>query len=494
MFKSVEESPLYKIANPKSIVFFGASNSISAMGTNLLMSLQAAGFEGPVYPVHPREKQVLGLKAYQSVSELPETPDLAVIVLPTRIVNQTIEECGKKGIKSAAVVSGGFKEVGDGGAALEKELKEIASRYGMRILGPNCLGVANLHHRLNTTFIPHEGPGGFIGLASQSGSFVTQLFDYLSRLGLGFSTAFSVGNEADIDLVDCMEYLAACPHTKVIALYIEGIRRGRAFMEAARRIVPHKPIVALYVGGSETGRRAGFSHTGAMAGPDELYSGVFRQSGIIRARSVTELFDFCWVLGSVPLPEGPGVLIQTHSGGPGAAAADSCGRAGLELPPLSADTLEKLKEHVPHTGSVNNPVDLTFTKNPEDFYSSIPRILVGEKNAHVLLVYFLTPSQVVKRALRQMGIPDDQVEIQASQYADQQCRAFADLVKGGSKPVLGYTFRSLEEPAVKGLIDRGVPVFPGPERAARAIAAMVEYAGTVLGTPGPMKGRQPVDT
>jgi len=479
VLNSIRESPLYRIANPRSVVFFGASNNISAMGTNLLMSLQSAGFEGPIYPVHPREKEVLGLKTHERVLDLPEVPDLAVIVLPTGIVNKTVEECGRKGIRRAVVVSGGFREVGPEGAALEEDLKGIAKRHGIRLLGPNCLGVANPHHHLNTTFIPHEGPGGFIGLASQSGSFVTQLFDYLSRLGLGFSTAFSVGNEADMDLVDCMEYLSACPHTRVIALYIEGLRRGRAFMEAARKITPRKPMVALYVGGSDTGKRAGFSHTGAMAGPDELYSGVFRQSGVIRARSVTELFDFCWVLGGLPRPEGPGVIIQTHSGGPGAAAADSCGRAGLKLPPLSEDTVEALREFVPHTGSLNNPVDLTFSKNPDDFYSNIPRILIREKNAHVLLVYFLTPSQVVKRALGQMGLPHDQVEEQALKYADHQCESIKDLLRTENKPIVGYTFRSLEEPAIKGLIDRGIPVFSGPERAARAIAAIVEYAGCV---------------
>jgi acetyl-CoA synthetase (ADP-forming) len=476
MIQSIEESPLYQIANPKSIAFFGASNSIAAMGTNLLLSLQAAGFKGPIYPVHYKEDQVLGLAAYQSVLDLPEVPDLAVMVLPTRIVNPTLEACGRKGIRKVVIVSGGFKEVGGEGVALERELIEIAGRYGIRVLGPNCLGVANPHCRVNTTFIPYEGPAGFIGLASQSGSFVTQLFDSLTRLGLGFSTAFSVGNEADIDLVDAMEYLAHCPHTRVIALYIEGIRRGRAFVEAARSIVPHKPVVALYVGGSETGRQAGFSHTGALAGPDELYEGIFRQSGIIRARSVTELFDFCWVLGSLPLPKGRRVVIQTHSGGPGAAAADSCGRSGLELPALSDDTVEKLTPFVPHTGSVSNPVDLTFTKNPNEFYSSIPEVLIREERADILLIYFLTPTQVVKRALVQMGLPPEQVADQALKLMDEQCSSIARLVQTSDKPLVGYTFRSPDDPSIRGLMERGIPVFPGPERAARAIAALVKYA------------------
>lgn len=367
------------MANARSMAFFGASNSIASMGTHLLMSVLAGGFEGAVYPVHRKEEKILELKAYRRVEDLPETPDLAVIVLPTAVVNQTLEACGKKGIRQAVVVSGGFKEVGGEGGRLEGELIKIAHAHGLRILGPNCLGVANPHRNINTTFIPDEGIPGFVGLASQSGSFVTQMFEYLSGFGLGFSTAFSVGNEAVLDIVDCMEYLSLCPHTKVIALYIEGIRRGRAFMAAARAIAPQKPIVAFYAGGSKAGKSAGFSHTGAMAGPDELYEGMFRQAGVIRARSVVELFDFCWALGSMPVPKGNRVVIQTHSGGPGAAAADACGRAGLRLSTLSNETLKKLAPFIPPTGSVGNPVDLTFAKDYSDFYSRIPKILLEDK-------------------------------------------------------------------------------------------------------------------
>ena len=232
MLKSITESPLYPIVNPKSIAFFGASNNISAMGTTQLNSLMDLGFEGAIYPVHPKEDTVQGLKAYRSVFDLPEVPDLAILVLPTRIVSKTLLECGKKGIKHAIIISGGFGEAGKKGKALEAELIEIADTYGIRFIGPNCLGVTNSHHKLNTTFLRYEGPAGFVGMASQSGSFVTQMFDYLRRRGLGFSTAFSVGNEANVDIVDCIKYLGACPHTKVIALYIEGIRNGRAFIKA----------------------------------------------------------------------------------------------------------------------------------------------------------------------------------------------------------------------------------------------------------------------
>jgi acyl-CoA synthetase (NDP forming) len=478
MLKSIEESPIFRIANPRSIAFFGASNNITSMGTNLLASLRALGFEGPVYPIHPKEKEVQTLRAYRSVLDLPEVPDLAVMVLPTRIVSEALEMCGRKGVKRAIVVSGGFKEVGGSGPDLEEEIIAIARKYGMRILGPNCIGVANPHHKLNTTFMPDGGAPGFIGLASQSGSFVTQMFDYLAGLGLGFSTALSVGNEANLDLVDCMEYLGACPHTKVVALYIEDIKRGEDFLKTARSIVPYKPVVAFYVGGSETGRRASLSHTGAMSGPDLLYDGVFRQSGIIRARTLTELFDFCWVLGTMPRTRGRNVVIQTHSGGPGAAAADACGRAGLELPALSRETMEKLGPFVPHTASISNPVDLTFAKNPMDFFSKIPEVLLEDENLHMLLVYCFTPSRNIDRALEFIGVPKEETAAQSSKIIQAQCDAMLRCLEDHGKPVVGYTWRGREDGFIRGLLDRGMPVFPGPERAARAMEALARYASS----------------
>ncbi len=476
MLESIEQSPLFRIANPRSIAFFGASNNILSMGTSLLSSLQALRFQGAVYPVHPKEENVLGLKAFPSILDLPEVPDLAVIVVPNRIVPQIMEDCGKKGVRHAIVVSGGFKETGEEGAALEKEIKEISKKYGIRFLGPNCIGVTNPHHQLNTTFLPYEGEPGFVGMASQSGSFVTQMFGYLDRHRLGFSAAFSVGNEASIDIVDGLEYLGACPNTKVIALYIEGIRRGRAFVETARRVVPHKPIVALYVGGTETGKRAGLSHTGAMAGPDPLYDGVFEQSGVIRAHSVTELFDFCWVLGYLPKPAGNGLLIQTHSGGPGAAAADACGRAGIELPSPSQETVAKLAEYMPHTGSVNNPVDFTYIKNPLDYFSAIPKALLEDEHAHMLLLYILIPRHMVRKALAHMGYTEAQAKEQSKGLMEKQATSVAGLLHSKGKPIVGFTYQGQHEDLIQGLLKRGVPVFTGPERAARALSALVQYS------------------
>ncbi len=470
---------LHTIVNPGSIAFFGASNRFSSMGTNQLNSVLDLGFEGHVYPIHPMEKSVLGLKAYPKVADLPEVPDLAVMVLPTRVVPQVMEECGHKGIKHAVVVSGGFKEVGGEGLELEKKLLAIAHQYGIRFLGPNCLGVANPPHKFNVTFLPFEGRPGFIGFASQSGSFITQMFGYLNRYHIGFSTGISVGNEADVDIVDCMSYLAGCPHTRVIGLYIETIRRGREFIDMARSIVPRKPIVAYYVGGSEAGKQASLSHTAALAGPDDLYDGVFRQSGIIRAQSIPELFDFCWVLGASPRAAGNRVIVQTHSGGPGAAAADAGSRTGLVLAKLSRLTREKLSPLLPATGSMSNPIDLTFSKNPQDYFSVIPTILLGEPNCDGLLAYFLAPGSIIRRTMTSMGIAPDQIPERTEKIFDDQAESLAGLIAKHQKPLIGYTFQSHEELYIQKLLQHGVPVLPSPERAARAMAALVDHSRRV---------------
>lgn len=475
MIASIQESPLYPITNPRSIAIYGASNNFKRMGSILLSSIEATGYEGMIYPIHPTEKEVRGHKAYASIMDLPEIPDLTIIILPADIVCQTMEECGRKGVRHAIVVSGGFREAGPAGKAMQEKLEAIANHYGIRFLGPNCLGVANLHHKLNPTPITPEGPPGFVGLASQSGSFITQMFNYLYLQGLNFSTAFSVGNEANVDIVDCMEHLGACPKTKVIALYIEGIARGRAFIETARAITPHKPIVALYVGGSEAGKRAGFSHTGSLAGVDEIYDAAFRQSGVIRAQNISELFDYALALGTLPRPQGNRLIIQTHSGGPGATAADSCGRVGLELPSLSPETVEKLRPLVPQTASTVNPVDMTFSNNPLDYFKNIPDVLLQEKNADILMVYFLSPAILIERSLKNMGVPTESLPEETRKMVAQHADAFFSLTQTHRKPIIGYTYRSLQEQMVRSLLERGVPIYQEPERAAKALAAVIRY-------------------
>jgi acetyl-CoA synthetase (ADP-forming) len=213
-----------------------------------------------------------------------------------------------------------------------------------------------------------------------------------------------------------------------------------------------------------------------MAGPDPLYEGIFRQSGVIRASSIIELFDFCWTLGALPEPAGSNVAVQTHSGGPGAIAADACGRAGFDLPPFSAETVKELKQYIPHTGSIGNPVDITFTKDPQSFWYNIPNLLLKDQNIDILLMYFLESIEMMKRHLQKfMGIPPEKLEEECLRIINAQCDALSHLLKQYGKPIAGYTFRSLEEPFIQELYRRGIPVFPGPERAVRAMEAMLRY-------------------
>lgn len=472
-----EESPLYRIMHPRSVAFWGASNNPMGMGSVQLSHLLELGFEGPVYPIHPREKEILGLKAYARISDVPGPVDLAVFVIPTKIVPDILEECGKAGVRRAIIVSAGFAEIGSEGKELQNQLVEIARRYGIQFIGPNCIGVVNPYVKLNTTFYPYEAAPGFIGMASQSGSFITQMFTHLQKFGLGFSQGLSVGNEALIDITDCVEYLGQCPKTKVIALYIEAIRRGRDFFRVAREVSKVKPIVAYYVGGSKAGSRAGLSHTGALAGPDSLYNGVFRQSGIIRAYSMEELFDFAYVLGSQPLPRGNRVGILTHSGGPGAAAADTADRSGLELTDFSETTQEKLRELVPGTASIRNPVDLTFTKNYGDYMETMPGILLEDPGVDGLFLYCLMPHRRVIDSViaTRFGEVENAADI-ANEFIRSQCAAAARLSSTYGKPVVGATFCTRSEIFVRELQDRGFPCLPSPERAVSALAALAKYA------------------
>ncbi len=436
----------------------------------------ACEFNKKIYPIHPSDETVQDIPAYKSALDLPETPDLAVIVLPTNLVIKCVEECGKKGIKHAIIVSAGFKEVGEDGINLEKELSATAAKYNIRFLGPNCIGVANSHHKLNTTFMQYEGKPGFIGMASQSGSFITQMFEYLNKFGLSFSSGFSVGNEANVDIVDCLKHLGACPETKVIALYIEAIRRGREFIETARSIIPHKPIVAYYVGGSEAGRKAGFSHTGALSGSDRLYDGVFKQSGVIRAYSIEELYDYCQVLGSCPEAGGNNVIIQTHSGGPGAVAADACDRAGLALSKLSDDTRNKLTQFVPDTGSLNNPIDITYSKNPLNFFFDIPAILLEDKNTNGILIYFIMPEQSIDRTLEMLNVSEADRDEQAAELMNGIAANILNIMKKANKPIVGFSFQTEDNRFINSLQESGVPVLRSPTRAAKALGALVQYS------------------
>lgn len=475
--KKYEESPLYRIMHPRSVAFWGASSNPVGMGTVQLSQLLALNFEGRVYPMHPREKEVMGLPAYAHAKDLPEPADVAVFVLPTKVVPEILEECGEAGIKHAIIVSAGFGEMGEEGRQQQDRIVEIARKYGISFIGPNCIGVVNPYAKFNSTFYPYEAVPGFIGMASQSGSFITQMFTHLEKFGLGFSQAASVGNEAMLGLTDCVEYLGQCPKTTVIGLYIEAIRNGRRFVEVAREVSRTKPIVAFYVGGSKAGSRAGMSHTGALAGPDPVYDGIFRQCGITRASSIEELFDFCYVLGTQPLPTGKQLAILTHSGGPGAAASDAAERSGLDLVDFSPETQERLKPLLPGTASIRNPVDMTFTRNYSDYIDTLPKVLLEDPVVQSMFLYCLMPHRRVINSVAGIQIPDPvQAEAMAVAYIKAQAETAASLSPSYGKPVVGATFCTRKDLFVQELQDRGFPCLPSPERAIKALGALTRYA------------------
>ena len=469
-------NPLQSLLHPRSIAIAGASNNPMKMGTMQALSIINDGYQGRLYPIHPTEKMVLGLPAYASVADLPEPPDLAMIVVPTEFVATFLEDFGRIGTKGAIVISAGFKEMGAEGRALEDRLNEIAGRYGMRFIGPNCMGLLNSQISLNVTVLRLEHRPGQLGLVSQSGTYVTQTLNYLRKRGIWFSKAVSTGNEANITMADVMEYLGEDEHTKAIILYMESIRDGRRFIEVARRITPHKPIVAQYVGGSASGARAGMSHTGAMAGPDSLYDGIFKQAGIIRVHSLEDLYAHGWTLATQPPLRGRRLGIVTHSGGPGTAIADMADREGLEAPLLSDALQEQIRPFLPAQGIAANPVDLTFHRDVMVLAKTIPELLMKSGEVDALIVHGPMGDGFMKEIfphLRQLL-----QDVPMARYLEGAKFNFSkplELPRKYNLPLLISSFFDRDDNFIAAYEDSGTPVFDSPEKAARAMAALLRH-------------------
>ncbi|HOO55459.1 MAG TPA: CoA-binding protein [bacterium] len=473
----MSKHPLQTILAPESVAFLGASNNLLTMGTVQMHNIMASGYQGKLYPVHPKLDRVLGLKAYPSIESLPDGIEVAVMVLPTRLVPETLEQCGKKGIKHGTIISGGFAERGGDGAELQRKMEETAKRYDIKFNGPNCIGVCNVHQNYNNTWFRYKGRKGGISLASQSGTYACHMFSYLDTLGAGLGKTISVGNEATLDLVDCLEYFENDPETKVIALYVEGIRRGREFIKTARRVARKKPIVALYIGGTEAGARAGASHTAVLSGPDELYEGVFRQSGILRASTVEQLFDWCWALSEQPVPEGNNIVILTNAGGPGSSMADAAERSGLNVPLLKKEIQDKLREHVPATASTRNPIDITYAVNMQElFMQLVPKLLLAQDDVDGILLYGVMDASIFIRYGEETGLSMDVNPEALRQAWDFMSDEFSKIPFEFGKPIIGATFYNrYTDKSVKRLQDNGIPFLPSPERAVGAMSALYRY-------------------
>ncbi len=470
-------NPLHEIMNACSIAFYGASNNLSKMGSSQLVTLLCNGYRGKIYPIHPSEKVVFGLRTYKKISDIGEPVDCAVIVLPAKLVPGVIEELGDAGVFRAVIVTAGFKEVGS--IDLQSELDRAAQKAGVRYVGPNCIGVVNLQENYNFTVFPFEGEPGDIGMLSHSGTFVTHVMPYLHTRKLNYAEAISLGNEGDLDIVDGLDYMAGRDTIKAITCYIETVRRGREFIEKAVEVSKAKPIVALYASGTEAGARATASHTAAMASPEEIMDGVFRQTGIIRASSLEEMFDFSCVLSRCSLPSGNRIGILTNSGGPGALMADTVCRLGLELPLFSEQLQDAISEFSPHTASLANPVDFTFINNWEAFFSRVPRIIAESGEVDVLLFYGLFGIETFLHYRDNPAVAPclDRKMIQTTLGMGNALKIkIGEALSSLPIPVICSTFLDLNEPLISHLIDSGIPFLPTPERAARAAWALCRYS------------------
>ncbi len=322
------------IFKPKSIALVGASRDADSLGHDILENVKNLGFKGKIYPVNLKAKKILGLKCFKSVLDIPGKIDLAIIMVPAKFVNQVVKECGKKKIKGVVVISAGFKETGKKGEKLEQELQKIAKKYGIKVIGPNCLGILNPHLKLNASFAEGMPSKGNVGLVSQSGAMAVAVMDWAYQSKLGFSKIISIGNKAGLTEIELLKYLASDPETDVIMMYLESLVDGREFMKLADKVTDKKPVIIMKAGTSEIGSKAISSHTGSLAGSDQAVETAFKQSGVIRARTVEDFFDYAKGFSWAPLPKGKGVAIVTNAGGPGVMAADTLADSGLKLEEL----------------------------------------------------------------------------------------------------------------------------------------------------------------
>ena len=441
--------------SPKSIAVIGASNREGSVGRAAFTNILLNEYTGTVYPVNPKEHSISGVRAYPSVLDLPEPVDLAVVIVPASIVPTVVEESGKKGAKGLVIISAGFKEVGADGAELEQQVRAIAQKYSMRMIGPNCLGVINTDSsvQLNASFASGMPVEGSIAFASQSGALGEAVLDYASGENIGFSKFISMGNKADVNENDILEYLRTDPLTKVILLYLEDIVDGRKFVDTVTRVTEQKPIIAVKAGVSPEGAKAASSHTGALAGSDEAYNAILKQSGVIRVESIIDLFDYARAFAKQPLPKGNRVSIITNGGGPGIMATDASVRYGLQMAQFSDETKNRLRAGLPKEASVNNPIDLIGDAQADRYELALGSL--SDDNVDCGLV-LLTPQAMVD--LKKVAATIVSVGPKSGKTILASLLGLGDVT-----------------PAVGLLESNGVPNYSFPESAVRALAAMSEY-------------------
>lgn len=457
---------LEAVFRPKSIAVIGASRDRSTVGGALFHNLLKHDFQGPIYPVNPKSAVVQSVRAYPTIADVPEAVDLAVMVVPAKFVNQTLEDCGKKGVKAAVVISAGFKEVGGEGVQRERDMVQIARRYGMRVIGPNCLGVLNTEPgtSMDATFAPPYPPAGTVAFSSQSGALGLAILEYATALNIGISHFVSVGNKADVSGNDLLEFWERDPNTSMVLLYLESFGNPRRFLEIARRVGRTKPIVAVKSGRTAAGMRAASSHTGSLAGTDSAVTALCHQAGVIRTDTMEEMFDVAMVLANQPVPTGNRVGIITNAGGPAIMATDACESNGIEVVALTEETRKALQAFLPAEASVRNPVDMIASATAESFEKAV-RIVANDPNVDSLIVLYVPP------------IVTNPLEIaQAIVRGNEEAKADRAAAGQGPKPVLSCFLGSHGVPeGLRSLQAGHIPSYTFPEAAAIALARAVKY-------------------
>jgi acetyltransferase len=447
--------PLDVFFSPKTVAVIGATEHPGSVGRTLLWNLVTSPFGGTVYPVNPKRPSVLGVKAYTSVSAIPEQVDLAVIATPPPSIPGIIHECGESGVRAAIVITAGFKEIGPEGAALERQLLEAAQAADIRVIGPNCLGVMSPLTGLNATFATTIARPGSVGFISQSGALCTAVLDWSLKEMVGFSAFVSVGSMVDVGWGDLIYHLGNDPKTKSIVIYMESIGNARSFLSAAREVALNKPIIVIKPGRSAAAAKAAASHTGALTGSDEVLEAAFRRSGVLRVNNIADLFYMAEVLSKQPSPKGPRLTIVTNAGGPGVLATDALIMGGGELAELSPESIEAYNAVLPSTWSHNNPVDIIGDASPERYAQAL-EIAAKDPNSDGMLV-ILTPQSMTD----------------PTRIAEQ----LKPLAKQEGKPVLASWMGGLNVAAGEEILNRAnIPTFPYPDTAARAFNYMWRYS------------------
>jgi acetyltransferase len=445
---------IHALFAPKTVAVIGASAAPGKVGHTVVANMLEAGYKGTLIPVNPKADEILGLPVTKKIEDLPEGLDMAVIVVPVAAVVPSMEALAKRKVRSAVIITAGFKEVGKEGYALEQRLIELCTEHEIAMVGPNCLGLISTHDNNNASFAAGYPEKGSIAFFSQSGALCTAILDWALGENVGFSKFVSLGNKAVINEGNMLEYLRTDTNTSVILGYIENVEHGADFIEQAAKVTREKPVIMIKSGTTTAGAKAASSHTGAIAGSDQAYTAAFRKTGVIRAGDMATLFDLAQAFSTQPLPEGPGLCIVTNSGGPGILAADATEKSSLNMARLSNSTIERMKEFLPPYASLYNPVDL-IGDAPAERYRKTLEVVIDDPQVHSILV-LLTPT--------------------ASAEIMETAQAIIDVAKTTKKPIfVNYMGGQRTRPGQKMLTDAGIPCSIYPEPLIKSIETMYNY-------------------